>query len=115
MPYRGMPRVRNHHLHLPDGTSDIQLDTPAWFRWLQSASHFSYALGRPTFCWITFRREKRRHADYWYAYLKTQTKLHNAYAGRTETLSSHHLHFVAQKVVDKVAQTRRSALSKENP
>ena len=113
MPYQGMPCVRNHHLHLPDGTTDIQLDSPAWFCWLQSASHFSFALGRPTFYWVTFRREKRRHGWYWYAYLKSEAKLHNAYAGRAETLSSYPLQLVAQKVVAKVAQTRRSAHSKE--
>lgn len=115
MPYKGMPFVRNQQLHLPDGSSNIPVDSPAWFSWLQSASHFSFALGRPSFYWITFRREKRRHRDYWYAYLKSEAKLHNAYAGRSDALSSHHLRTLAQTLVDKVTQTQRPIRTKETP
>jgi hypothetical protein len=104
-----MPSVRNQRLQLPDDTIDIPLDTPAWFLWLQTATHFSYALGRPTYYCLTFRHEKRRHSWYWYAYLKIDSKLHNVYAGQTAALTTQRLQRVAQKVVDKVIQAQSSA------
>jgi hypothetical protein len=103
MAYTGTPRVRQRRLWL-DKATDIDLDTPAWFHWLQTATHFSYALGAPTYYSLTLRKENRRHTYYWYAYLKTDSKLHNAYAGRTEALSSAHLDGVAQTLLTKVRQ-----------
>jgi LuxR family transcriptional regulator, maltose regulon positive regulatory protein len=109
MPYRGTPSVRNQRLQLPDDTIAIRLDTPAWFLWLQTATHFSYALGQPTYYCLTFRHEKRRHGWYWYAYLKIEAKLHNAYAGRSEDLTTQRLHLVAQTVVDKGLRAQLAA------
>lgn len=112
MAYIGTPLVRKQRLWLDQAATDIYLDTPAWFLWLQTATHFSYALGSPTYYSLTLRQEQRRHGWYWYAYLKTEAKLHNAYAGRTATLSSSRLDHVAQALLAKVR--RHTALAYEN-
>jgi len=112
MAYRGTPTIRHQWLRLPDATTTIQVNTPAWFLWLQTATSFSYPLGRPTFYSLTLRQEKRRHGLYWYAYLKTDSKLHNAYAGRSEALSTARLDQVAQKLLDKVQHAHRLASQK---
>ena len=108
MAYAGTPVVRNQRLWLSNTVSDIQLDTLTWFLWLQTATQFSYALGQPTYYSLTLRKEKRRHQHYWYAYLKSDSKLHNAYVGRTSDLSTARLNQVAQILLDKLrhAQTK---------
>ncbi len=106
MAYVGTPVIRQQLLWVAEVATDIRLDTPAWFLWLQTATHFSYALARPTNYRLTLRKEKRRHDWYWYAYLKTDSKLHNAYAGRTLTLSAARLDQVAQGLVQKVRQSQ---------
>lgn len=102
MAYTGTPLVRKQRLWLDQAATDIYLDTPAWFLWLQTATHFSYALGSPTYYSLTLRQEQRRHGWYWYAYLKTEAKLHNAYAGRTDALTTQRLDQVAQALLAKV-------------
>ncbi|MEZ4865677.1 MAG: hypothetical protein R3C14_43705 [Caldilineaceae bacterium] len=98
--------VRQQRLWLDRVATDIFLDTPAWFLWLQTATHFSYALRSPSYYSLTLRKEKRRGGWYWYAYLKTEAKLHNAYAGRSESLSATRLDAVGQILW---AKTRRQA------
>ena len=73
---------------------------------MHTTTSFSYALGRPTFYSLTLRKEKRRQHWYWYAYLKSGNKLHNAYAGRTEALSAARLDQVAYGLLQKVRQQR---------
>jgi len=106
MAYIGTPVVRHHCLQLPNDTAHIELDGcplgAAWFLWLQTATRFSYALGRPTYYNLTFRHEKRRHGLYWYAYLKVDSKLHNAYAGRSPDLTVLRMVQLAQKLLDTV-------------
>lgn len=113
MAYTGTPIVRNGQVWLAQVASDIRVDSPAWFRWLHTTTSFSYALGRPTFYSLTFRKEKRRHAWYWYAYLKSGNKLHNAYAGRTEVLSAARLNHIAQGLLQKVRQQHTLADEKK--
>ena len=104
MAYTGTPIVRNGQVWLAQVATAIQVDTPAWFGWLHITNSFSYALGRPTFYSLTLRKEKRRHHLYWYAYLKSGNKLHNAYAGRSEALSTARLDQVAHRLLQKVRQ-----------
>ena len=113
MAYAGTPVVRKQLLWVAEVATDIQVDTPAWFLWLQTATHFSYVLGRPTDYRLTLRKEKRRHDWYWYAYLKTGSKLHNAYAGRNHTLSAARLDQVAQSLLQKVRQSEAKADEKK--
>ena len=112
MAYAGTPVVRNQLVWLSNAATNIQLDTPGWFLWLQTATSFSYPLGRPTDYRLTLRKEKRRHGWYWYAYLKTDSKLHNSYVGRSENLTTERLGQVAQKLMDKVTQAQRAASAK---
>jgi hypothetical protein len=109
MVYAGVPKVYNQQVWVAETATDIYMDTPEWFLWLQTAANFSYYLGRPTYYHLTLRKEKRRHDWYWYAYLKNEAKLHNAYAGRTPDLSTARLTLVAQKLADKVTQAQRAA------
>jgi hypothetical protein len=64
----------------------IQVDSPAWFAWLQTATHFYYSPDYPIYG-FTARKEKRRHTYYWYGYLKTARKLHNIHLGKAEHLT----------------------------
>lgn len=114
MVYAGVPKVYNQQVWVAETATDIYMDTPEWFLWLQTAANFSYYLGRPTYYHLTLRKEKRRHNWYWYAYLKSESKLHNAYAGRSADLSTACLTLVAQKLADKMAQAQRTARSKDD-
>ena len=49
MAYTGTPVVRNGRVWLARRATEIQVDTPAWFRWLHTVTSFSYALGSPTY------------------------------------------------------------------
>lgn len=113
MAYTGTPVVRRQRLWVDNAATEIHIDTPAWFQWLQTATSFSYPVGAPTFYRLTVRKEKRRRDWYWYAYLKTATKLHNTYAGRTHTLSAARLDQVAQTLVQKVRQSALKADEKK--
>ena len=65
MAYTGTPVIRQQLLWVAEVATDIWLDTPAWFLWLQTAGcplgNFSYALGRPTDYRLTLPKEKRRY------------------------------------------------------
>jgi len=102
MPQKDMPWIRDDHLRLPD-RRPIPVGSPAWFRWLEQATRFCYqppgAIDR-----LTLRKEKRKQHAYWYAYLKYDQKLHNAYAGKTEALTVQRLRQVFDLVL---AQVRR--------
>lgn len=86
MPHAGMPFLRRNSLLLPDGRV-IEVDSPAWRAWLAEATHFAYQPPDSTFR-LTLRKEKRRHGWYWYAYLRRDGKLHNAYVGRSEVVTA---------------------------
>ncbi len=113
MAYTGTPIVRNGRVWLARLVTEIQVDTPAWFRWLHTVTSFSYALGSPTYYSPTLCKEKRRHDSYWYAYLKSDNKLHNAYAGRTAALSAARLDHIAQALLQKVRQQHTIADEKK--
>jgi len=110
MAYTGTPVVRNDRLALPDGQERICVGTEGWFRWLQTATHFSYRLPQSAYS-LTLRKEKRRQHDYWYAYLKDDSKLHNAYVGRSHTLTAAHLAAVTQRLLAKVRQAQLATQS----
>lgn len=88
MAKEGTPVVRGGYLHLA-GERPIPLGSARWFSWLETAYLFSYhsPCGRR----MTLRQEKRRHRSYWYAYLKKERRLYNAYAGRSATLTPERL------------------------
>jgi hypothetical protein len=89
----------------------IRVGTPAWFAWLEQATSFSYRPARSSYR-LSFRKEKRRHQWYWYAYLKEDGKLHNAYVGCSPALTAARLRAVTQQLVDK-ARLARPAVGPE--
>jgi len=103
MAYTGTPLVLHHALHLP-GTSPIPVGSSAWFAWLATASCFSYK-PEASIYHLTMRKEKRRNTFYWYAYLKVDSKLHNAYVGLSPTLSAQRLEAVSAKLLRKLYST----------
>lgn len=102
MPHTGMPFVRDDLLLL-DNRRPIRVGTQAWFGWVAQATRFSYQPPH-TYHRLTLRKEKRRHQYYWYAYLKNDRKLHNAYVGRTEMLTSERLRQVFTHILTKVTR-----------
>lgn len=93
MPYRGIPLVSRGFLRDPR----LALDTPAWFAWLEDATHFCYVGHYPIYR-MTVRKEKRRHSFYWFAYVKMASKLHNAYLGKSESLTQQKLETVVGRL-----------------
>lgn len=107
MPQTDMPVLRDGLLRLADHPA-IAVDTKAWFTWLTQANRFCYWPTTSTFR-LTVRKEKRRRAYYWYAYLKHARKLHNAYVGRTEAVTRDRLQQVLVHLRHKVALDRQEA------
>src|SRR6266508_6400061 len=85
----------------PDG--DIQLDTPAWFVWLEAerTRQFSYPLFDPL-CgyivgWMTVRKERRvRGGNYWSVFRRAGRQVQKLYLGRSETLTQGRLAAIAE-------------------
>jgi hypothetical protein len=106
MAYQGTPIVRHNTLRLP-ATSPIAVGSRAWFAWLATASSFCY-MHDPSTYRLTLRKEKRRNTFYWYAYLKVDSKLHNAYVGSSPALTAQRLEAVAIKLVRQLYATPSS-------
>jgi predicted ATPase/DNA-binding CsgD family transcriptional regulator len=62
----------------------IPIGTAAWYHWLEQHRSFSLTAGRLIF---TARKEQRPGGWYWYAYRRSQGKLHTAYLGKSEELT----------------------------
>ncbi len=102
------PLLHNQLLWLPDAPTPLRMGSKAWFAWLQTATTFRY-YPAPPLGLLTLRKEKRRHSWYWYAYLKSGPKLHNAYVGRSNSLTPAHLALVAQRLAAKLRSTSLTA------
>jgi hypothetical protein len=111
MPYRETPVVRDHHLW-QQATAPLAVGTAAWFRWLDQADHFCYMSSHSSYR-LTLRKEKRRNGWYWYAYLKVDRKLHNAYLGRSQALTEEKLAWALQHLLTKVHNTKQTASEKK--
>jgi predicted ATPase/DNA-binding CsgD family transcriptional regulator len=73
----------------------LMIGTPAWYRWLQTATTFTFTSDKGTF---TARREQagnKRGGWYWRAYHKHAGKLRRVYLGRSEELTPERLSAVA--------------------
>src|SRR5258707_1589619 len=94
---RGIPKARDGslHQHTVEGTSTdpITIGTAAWYSWLEQHRSFCFEAGRMTF---TARKEQRPGGWYWYAYRRSQGKLHNVYLGKTEELTLERLNATAE-------------------
>jgi hypothetical protein len=106
MPQKEMPWIRQDMLRLPD-QPPIRLGSQAWFDWLSRTSAFCYQPPGATDR-LTLRKEKRRQHFYWYAYLKRDAKLHNAYVGKTQSLTPARLQQVFASLMAKVRCQRQT-------
>jgi predicted ATPase/DNA-binding CsgD family transcriptional regulator len=71
----------------------ITIGTEAWFNWLEQHHSFSFETGNLRF---TARKEQRPGGWYWYAYRRSQGRLHSVYLGRSEELTLERLNTTAQ-------------------
>ncbi len=96
---RRLPLVADHFLRLLEEPSDpIVVGSEAWYCWLATEQHqsFAYMNQLGTF---TVRRERRRQHGYWYLYHKHEGKLRKAYLGKTEEVTLERLNAVTVTVV----------------
>ena len=102
MPYMDTPWVKKGQLITLSGQR-IVVGTPAWFRWLQTATRFCYSSIRfPDR--LTARKEQRRHTFYWYGYARNASQLHNVYLGKSEQLTTAHLEWACEQLAKKARQ-----------
>src|SRR5579875_2406922 len=92
-----IPKAHDGYLQQP-ATQGIPLDpitigTEAWFNWLEQHHSFSFETGNLRF---TVRKERRPGGWYWYAYRRSQGRLHSVYLGRSEELTLERLNTTAQ-------------------
>ena len=102
---KSTPQVQANQLYLaPATTPSCCLDSSTWFTWLETATAFRYFSSqrlpvahnytrpiRP----ISIRKEKRRQGYLWYAYLRTNGRLHKRYLGKSTALTITRLDEVA--------------------
>jgi LuxR family maltose regulon positive regulatory protein len=89
---RNTPRIDGTRLLVEPRS--IEINSPAWFEWLETNSSFIFesedkALG------LSARREQRSGSWYWYAYRRKNGKLRSAYLGRSEEINLDHLREIA--------------------
>ena len=83
----------------------LNVDTAAWFAWLETASTFSFISETGRF---TARREQAGHKRggwYWKAYRKQHGKLSSRYLGKSETITLARLQSVAQALAAALVET----------
>ena len=110
MAHAHTPTVVNGYLTTAAGQR-IRLDTRAWFAWLETAISFSYTSQRLEFYRLHLRKRQQRHHYYWYAHLKVDRKLYNAYAGRSAQLTAARLDAAGQGLLAKWRSQRIDASS----
>src|SRR5215470_15832949 len=103
-------------LSLSNGQHDrVQVGTPAWYAWLESATRFAL---RSPFGTFTARKERAGHQRgewYWRAYRKRGGKLYRAYLGHSTALTGAHLHAVAAKLSAQQEEARGEPGSLKTP
>ena len=88
------PVVVDNVLRASDDRSlEIQVGSPAWYGWLESATLFSFTCVQGSF---TARKERSRgNGWYWKAYCMRAGTLHRAYLGKSAALTPERLTEVA--------------------
>jgi len=88
------------------GDRRIDLDTPAWFAWLEAATttSFSYPLFDPACGYIvgflTVRKERRRQGrSYWWIFRRSQGRVRKIYLGRSATVTALRLEAISRQVL----------------
>ncbi len=101
------PEVRSNKLYtgaMGHGVVLCEVESLQWFEWLENATKFRYYTTqeihvahdyyrpmRP----ISVRKEKRRRGFFWCAYLRTNSRLHKRYVGRSQALTVDRLDEIA--------------------
>ena len=101
-----LPRVSQRWVYgaeVPEGC--VQLDTPAWFAWLDapSTTGFSYPLFDPSCGYVvgfmTVRKERRqRGGSYWVVFRRQGTRVRKIYLGRSRTVTHERLELIATQL-----------------
>jgi hypothetical protein len=93
----------------------LQLDTPAWFTWLEEATTRSFAYpidnaGQGYIeAFLTVRKERRqRGSAYWTAYSHVGGRLRKAYVGRSPAVTDARLRAIAATFLGIMADERRT-------
>src|SRR6266487_1742583 len=93
-----IPQVINDQLTPLDAAGSpplaIQVGSADWHEWLNNAATRSFAYHSANGI-LTARRERRHGTWYWYAYRTLHGRLHKAYLGKSEELTSARLKDVA--------------------
>src|SRR5438477_3059635 len=103
MPYKPLPVVSDHLLHVPDREANehtpVVVGSERWYSWLAEEQNRSFSF-RNTLGTFTVRREHKRHGWYWYIYRKSGGKLRKAYLGKAEEVTLERLGTVAATLLD---------------
>jgi len=101
-----LPRISERWVYgaeVPQGC--VQLDTPAWFAWLEapSTARFSYPLFDPRCGYIvgfmTVRKEQRqRGGSYWVVFRRHGTRVCKIYLGHSRTVTHERLERIATQL-----------------
>jgi LuxR family maltose regulon positive regulatory protein len=84
-----------------DGASNIAVDSPAWYVWLEDATTFAFTSDEGSF---TAHKERRGQTGwYWKAYRKHKRTLHRAYLGKSTDLTLARLIAVASELTQRAA------------
>jgi LuxR family maltose regulon positive regulatory protein len=104
------PTVSAGGLYDPASPGRIDLDSPAWWAWLErpTTTRFAYPLVDPAGGYIigfmTIRKEGRqRGGQYWTAYRRAGARLRKVYLGRSATVTQARL----QAIADQLREERR--------
>ena len=112
------PWVYAHWLPDPTGgASEIRLDSPEWFAWLDAptTTRFAYPIYDRRCGYIvgvmTVRKESRQRGGwYWTAYRRVGAKLHKHYLGRSATVTQVRLTMIAAQVLAEASAATRDPL-----
>lgn len=95
------PKIRDRQLFCyPNPDPVCEVDSPAWFAWLETATTFRYFSKQrrdfyqghgPLFAPVSFRKERRRRGWLWYAYRRSHGMLHKRYVGGSAGLTAERL------------------------
>src|SRR5215470_12385923 len=90
---------------LPSAEQAIAVGTPAWFRWLETATAFTFASSDGTFSARRERSSSGRGGWYWRAEQRRGGVRRRAYLGKAEELTLERLQAVAASLTDAHAPT----------
>src|SRR5947209_10014792 len=89
--------------HWDGQPTQMAVDSPGWYTWLQTASTFTFRSEHGSFTAHKERAGNRRGRPYWRAYRTWRGKLHRVYMGQSEELTLERLRAIAAVLVDQDA------------